>query len=222
MPTTNLRRRAVTRDAEEGWIMGEDRKKKLFEEHLPYELDMFDEAAKFLMSDDFKKLDRENNKDDWFRANAAIEALWTHARTLEEFFTQPKNPEPALEVHHASAQDFASDFRHDLDLETVIKKINAQVSHLNYARESLPPEKLSYEMKWVKAAIDKQVRRFQEALAAAVSTKKDLDREWGEAWKPRQLVEFIPTSDTPYSTSTFSVVSNLWTWPKGSTRPKSS
>jgi hypothetical protein len=27
----------------------QDRKKKLFEEHLPYELYMFDEAAKFLM-----------------------------------------------------------------------------------------------------------------------------------------------------------------------------
>ncbi len=53
----------------------QDRKRKLFEEHLPYELDMFEEAAKFLMSEEFAKLDRENNKDDWFRANAAIEAF---------------------------------------------------------------------------------------------------------------------------------------------------
>jgi hypothetical protein len=72
----------------------QDRKKKLFEEHLPYELDMFEEAAKFLMSKEFANLNRKNNKDDWFRANAAIEAFWTHARTLEKFFTQRKNPEP--------------------------------------------------------------------------------------------------------------------------------
>jgi hypothetical protein len=35
----------------------------------------------------FAKLDRQNNKGDWFKANAAIEAFWTHARTLREFFT---------------------------------------------------------------------------------------------------------------------------------------
>jgi hypothetical protein len=124
----------------------QERKKKLFTEHLPYELEMFDEAAKFLMSDEFAKLDRDKNKDDWFRANAAIEAFWTHARTLQEFFTQPKNPEPLQHAHHASAQDFAPDYWHDLELGAVIDKIHAQVSHLNYGRESLPPEKLGHEM----------------------------------------------------------------------------
>jgi hypothetical protein len=73
-----------------------DLKRKLLDEHLRYELDMFDEAARFLMSEQFKKLDRENtnNRDDWFRANAAIETFRTHARTLREFFTQKKNDEP--------------------------------------------------------------------------------------------------------------------------------
>ena len=115
----------------------QDRKRKLFEEHLPYELDMFEEAAKFLMSEEFAKLDRENNKDDWFRANAAIEAFWTYARTLREFFKQPKNREPVLGAHHASARDFASDYWPDLDLQTVVDKINNQVSHLNYGRETI-------------------------------------------------------------------------------------
>lgn len=108
----------------------EDRKKQLFDEHLPYELEMFEEAARFLMSDECAKLDRENNKDDWFRANAAVEAFWTHARTLKEFFTQRKNPEPVQDAHHASAQDFAPDYWNDLELNAVIDKINAQVSHL--------------------------------------------------------------------------------------------
>jgi hypothetical protein len=149
----------------------QDRKKRVFEEHLPYELDMFDEAAKFIMSKEFAKLDRKNNKNDWFRANAAIEAFWTHARTLQEFFNQPKNPEPMLGAHHASAKDFASDYWPDLGLGTVVEKINNQVSHLNYGRESLPPEKLGHEMQYVKAAIDKQVKRFQETIAAAATKK---------------------------------------------------
>jgi hypothetical protein len=185
----------------------QDRKKKLFEEHLPYELDMFEEAAKFLMSKEFANLNRKNNKDDWFRANAAIEAFWTHARTLEKFFTQRKNPEPVQDAHHASAQDFAPDYWHDLDLDTVIRKINAQVSHLNYGRESVPPEKLGHEMKYVKAAIDKQARRFQEKLTAPGTKKEHPDRAWGMA--PRRTVEFIPISDNVCSTATFSSVGDF-------------
>jgi hypothetical protein len=76
----------------EEMMQEQERKKKLFEEHLAYELNMFDEAAKFLMSEEFSKLDRQNNKDDWFRANAAIEAFWTHARTLQEFFRKAQEP----------------------------------------------------------------------------------------------------------------------------------
>jgi len=191
----------------------QDRKKKLFEEHLPYELDMFDEAAKFLMSDEFAKLDREKNKGDWFRANAAIEAFWTHARTLKEFYTQPKNPEPVQDAHHASAQDFAPGYRHDLDLDTVIKKINAQISHLNYGRESVPPAKLGHEMHYVKAAIDKQWRRFQERLTAAAIKKEHRDRAWWDM-APRSAVEFIPGPGNVCSTSTFTVVGGTLTGDK--------
>jgi hypothetical protein len=183
----------------------EDRKKQLFDEHLPYELEMFEEAARFLMSDECARLDRENNKDDWFRANAAVEAFWTHARTLKEFFTQRKNPEPVQDAHHASAQDFAPDYWNDLELNAVIDKINAQVSHLNYGRESAPPGKLSHEMQFVKAAIDKQVRRFQEKLAAAATKNGHPDQVWHMA--PRRTVEFIPIADNVCSTATWSSAS---------------
>jgi hypothetical protein len=183
------------------------RKKNLFEEHLPYELDMFEEAAKFLMSGAFAKLDRNNSKDDWFRANAAVEAFWTHARTLKEFLTHRKNPEPVQDAHHASAQDFAPDFWSDLELDAVIKKINAQVSHLNYGRESVPPEKLGHEMRYVKAAIDKQVRRFREELLAASAKKGPPDRAWQMI--PRIAVEFVPLSDCVCSTASWSSVGTL-------------
>ena len=185
-----------------------DWKKKLFDEHLPYELDMFDEAAKFLMSDEFAKLDRMNNKDDWFRANAAVEAFWTHARTLQEFLRQPKNPEPIDDAHHAAAQDFTSEYWHDLELEAVVAKIHAQVSHLSYRRASLPPEKLSYEMQYVKAAIDKEVRRFGEKLAAAATKKgRPADQAWQMA--PRHAVEFIPGLNNVCSTATWSGTTNF-------------
>jgi hypothetical protein len=86
----------------------------------------------------------------------------------------------------------------------VVDKINNQVSHLNYGRESLPPEKLGHEMQYVKAAIDKQWKRFQETLAAAATKRKD------QVWvvrPPRQPVAFIPGSGDPSSTSTFTIAS---------------
>ena len=70
----------------------EDRKKQLFDEHLPYELEMFEEAARFLMSDECAKLDRENNKDDWFRANAAVEAFWNSRTDVEGILYAAEEP----------------------------------------------------------------------------------------------------------------------------------
>jgi len=183
-----------------------DLKRKLLDEHLRYEVDMFDEAAKFLMSEQFAKLDRENtnNRDDWFRANAAIETFWTHARTLREFFTQKKNDEPVKDAHHASARDFAPDYWHEIDLDKdIADKINAQVSHLNYGRKSEPSEKLGPEMQRVKAAIDKEVRRFQDKLAAV--KKEHRDRAWGMA--PRQVVTYVPALENNVSTTSATFMS---------------
>ena len=67
--------------------MTEDPKELLFTEHLNYELEMFDEAARFLDSPEFAQLDR-NNRNDWFRYNSAIEAFWIHARLLIELGTR--------------------------------------------------------------------------------------------------------------------------------------
>lgn len=198
----------------------QDRKVQVFEVHLPYELDMFEEAAKFLMSEEFAKLDREN-KNDWFRANTAIEAFWTHARTLHEFFTHPKNPEPVLGAHHASAKDFASGYWADLELQTVVEKINNQVSHLNYGRELWPPDKLGHEMQYVKGAIDKEVKRFEEALApaAAKTNNKRADEMW-VVKTPRHPVEFISVSGDPSSTGTFATTSYT-IFARGRTKGKS-
>ena len=64
--------------------MANDTKELLFAEHLKYELEMFDEAARFLDSPQFAALDR-TKRDQWFRYNSAIEAFRIHARLLIEF-----------------------------------------------------------------------------------------------------------------------------------------
>jgi hypothetical protein len=155
----------------------EARKRKLFTEHLPYELDMFEQAAAFIMSPENKNLGPDLS--DWFRRMSALEAFWIHARNLEEFFTQ-NAPSPDGELSTASAKDFAPDFSSQLGLGSVIEKIHAQVAHLWYKRESGWPEQLGHEIKWVKAQIDADVRRFEGELHA----------DWRPLWKQRQTVQF--------------------------------
>ena len=88
--------------------MANDTKELLFAEHLKYELEMFDEAARFLDSPQFAALDR-TKRDQWFRYNSAIEAFWIHARLLIEFLS---NPQKSLDFsgNHASARDFADKY----------------------------------------------------------------------------------------------------------------
>jgi hypothetical protein len=54
------------------------------------------------------------------------------------------------------------------------------VSHLNYGRESVPPEKLGHEMQYVKDAIDKQTRRSwgKKLVAAAMNTSCQAGSDW--------------------------------------------
>ena len=82
-------------------------------------------------------------------------------------------------------------------------------------------EKLGHEMQYVKAKIDKQVRRFQETLAAAATKKKHADQVW-VVRPPRQPVEFIPVSGDPSSTSTFTTASFTSFPARGMTKGKPS
>ena len=107
--------------------MANDTKELLFAEHLKYELEMFDEAARFLDSPQFAALDR-TKRDQWFRYNSAIEAL------LIEFLS---NPQKSLDFsgNHASARDCADKYQYDQHLKWAYDKINEQVAHFNYRRK---------------------------------------------------------------------------------------
>src|ERR1700730_3995551 len=101
----------------------------VLKEHLPYELDMLDEAVEYLRSAEALA----SNRADWFRRSAAIEAFWTHARNLVEFLNRSKNRD--LTVSSASARDFADSFHPKLGKDA-LTKINEQISHLGFCRKS--------------------------------------------------------------------------------------
>jgi hypothetical protein len=159
------------------------RKHQLFTEHLPYELAMLDAATDFLSAD----VKDDPSRLGWFRRQSAIEAFWVHARLLIEFFKQPANSDGS--GHHASAQDFAPKFCTQINVGDLLEtKINPQVTHINYFRETDPLKKLSSEMIWVKEQIDKEVGNFVKALD---------DKEWKQVWKEskwwqnREPVKFL-------------------------------
>jgi hypothetical protein len=158
------------------------RKHQLFKEHLPYELTMLDAATHFLSSD----VSDDRSRLGWFRRQSAIEAFWMHARLLEEFFTQPANRDGS--GHHASAKDFAPKFQSQLKFARLVEeKINPQIVHINYYRESDTLKKLGSQIIWVKEQIDKDVTNFVNALmgpkikqhVAVVSQRRVVLREWG-------------------------------------------
>src|SRR5215470_5135450 len=94
-----------------------ERVKIVLGDALPYELAMLAMAARTTQEPQFKQLDTEKWPD-WLIRNATIEAFWTHARCLIEFFTrQNKN----LDGSSASAKAFTRD---DYWASDEIKKLN--------------------------------------------------------------------------------------------------
>lgn len=136
---------------------------EILKEHLPYELDMLDEATTYLQSIEFADSIKETRRGAvWFKRNANIEAFWTHSRNLIEFLTRPKSVD--LTVSSASARDFADKFEPSLDMGPLMTLINEQVSHLGYGRKSRIIEKLGVEMNYVKPALDSHIKRFEGLL----------------------------------------------------------
>jgi hypothetical protein len=77
---------------------------EILAEHLPYELEMRDEATAHLQSIEFSESSKEKRQCAvWFKRNAAIAAFWTHARNLIEFLTRTKSAD--LTISSASAKD---------------------------------------------------------------------------------------------------------------------
>jgi hypothetical protein len=186
---------------------GKRRQFELFTEHLPYELAMLDAATDFLS----RSVSEDPSREGWFRRQSGIEAFWVHARLLIEFFTQPRNPNMSadqifvadFQANHASAKDFAEEFESAIGAGTherlVKDKINPQVAHINYRRETDSLKKLGLQVDLVKAQIDEDVKNFVDKL----------DPKWKEVWsktewwQKRQPVRFSWAGGQPSTTSVF-------------------
>jgi hypothetical protein len=79
--------------------------RRLLEEHLPYELGMFEWSYAALHDPGFAAFGRH-----MLIKNLAIESFWTHARNLVEFFNRQRN---GAETGNASASDFVKSERFD-------------------------------------------------------------------------------------------------------------
>jgi hypothetical protein len=99
----------------------------------------------------------------------------------------------------ASARDFAEGFRSQLHADTILEKINAQVSHLGFGRKTSPSEKLgSIDMNWIKPAIDSEIKRFESLL----------DPECREHWRQRHPITLsnILANQTMTSTAAMTTI----------------
>jgi hypothetical protein len=160
-----------------------ERAKIVLDDALPYELDMLDATVRYMQTDEFSKLTKPKTEFEWLTCNATIEAFWTHARSLIEFFSRRKNQD--LSASAASAMDFTEGFHPSSDMEKLwgpgrlAEALNEQVSHVGFCRKAEQLQKLgTSEMIRVKSIIDKEVENFERTLK----------REFQPYWKSRQPV----------------------------------
>lgn len=149
----------------------EEAAKKVLNEHLPYELDMLRVTYNFIHSPEFA----EQRAPDFLRY-AAMVSFWTHARSLNEFFTRVRNK---TFESVCSARDFTdgkATFR--LHLDELDEKMNIQISHLQYERPTASLEKLGgYDMLRVVQTIERAVQEFERHMTP----------EARQHWTPRPL-----------------------------------
>jgi len=140
----------------------------MLKEHLPYELNMLEQA---LLAWSRHEHMEDESPEYWFARMSAIEAFWTQARNIREFFTLSGD-----EGRTARAKDFTVKPM-DYDFEELgnnINRLHAQISHLNYDRPAgeapgeMPGKKLDYDFaRRVKDAVDRAVAQFQQNLTPA-------------------------------------------------------
>jgi len=127
--------------------------------------------------------------------NAAIEALWIHARCLLEFFWRVSQTEGRT----SCAQDFTrKQLEYDLPFGTLEDSINNHICHLNYARFRNLADKIDgFTMQRVKEALERAVSLFQSNL------KDDFEEIW--TVRPDVNVINVATCDPSATNVVFSI-----------------
>jgi hypothetical protein len=160
-----------------------ERAKIVLDDALPYELDMFDAAARYMQTDEFSKLTTAKTEIEWLSCNAIIESFWTHARCLMDFFSRRKNQD--FTASAASAMDFTEGFQPSPEMEEfwgpgkLAEAVNEQVSHIGFCKKAEQLQNVgASEMVRVKFIIDKEVQNFERTLKP----------EFQPYWKSRKPV----------------------------------
>jgi hypothetical protein len=177
---------------------------------LPYELAMLRIALQYTQTPQFEQLKKDEEPLDWLTHNATVEAFWTHARCLLEFFNRAKNNN--FDASSASARDFTDGhYRPSDDIKKLwgpgclSEKINEQLSHVGFCRKTELYEKLGPEMGRVKHIIDKEVRAFDGRLR----------KEFREYWKmPLPQERFVLTTNVHTATCSPIIISATIIWPR--------
>jgi len=150
---------------------------------LPYELAMLDRAARNMQTPQFQQLKIEQDPSDWLTHNAMVEAFWTHARCLLEFFNASKRNN--FGSSPASARDLTTNaYSPSAEIQKLwgpgklSEKINEQISHVGFCRKAELYEKLGPQMGHVKNTIDKETKAFAGAL------RPEFQQYW--KWQPRK------------------------------------
>ncbi|MGA8155123.1 MAG: hypothetical protein WB822_02700 [Rhodoplanes sp.] len=132
----------------------EQEHKDVLEEHLPYELDMLEEALSRWGS-----LPKEP---DFFRRNSTIETFWVHARNIHEFFQNKQTNGRTAAANKFTTKSIYYEFK---EFGNKIQNIHDQIAHLNYSRPRTAEQKLDLAFaRRVKEAIDRAVGNFQANL----------------------------------------------------------
>jgi hypothetical protein len=161
----------------------------VLEEHLPYELDALEETLSAWGNSGSKA--PPATRLEWFARIAPIEALWVHARLLQEFFT--KTEQRAAYANHFTRNANSYEIPD-------VEKIQQQIVHLNYGRpRGLDPEKLDYWFadRFVRC-VDRAVLKFQA----------DLIDDAKRYWRMRESIVINTPSMTPQPTNAIWAISS--------------
>lgn len=145
--------------------------------HLPYELDMLEQAL-------VTWRETQNDPENTYTKNSAIETFWLHARSLADFFRNAKTGRTATASHFTAGWvEYSMG-----DVRTLVTKVSDQIAHLSFDRA---PE--SY---YEKLNFDDAIRSIEHIDRAVQTFQQNLKEDAAQHWRPRAALTTMRRSET--------------------------
>ena len=145
--------------------------------HLPYELDMLEQAL-------VTWRDAQNDPENTYTKNSAIETFWLHARSLADFFRNAKTGRTATASHFTAGWvEYSMG-----DVRALVTKVSDQIAHLSFDRA---PE--SY---YEKLNFDDAIRSIEHIDRAVQTFQQNLKEDAAQHWRPRAALTTMRRSET--------------------------